>query len=191
MTYPAPTRLKALAHPGGAVAALAVVGLVLSACGSSSPTSATTTTAAPAGNSGGGSTSTSAATGTDTVKTASSSSFGTILVNSSGMALYTLAPGTSCTGACAQAWPTVTVPAGATPKAGSGVTGTLGTTMLNGADAVTYNGKVLYTFLSDSSPGQVTGNGVAGFSVAKVSAASGASGGSATTTTTTARSSGY
>ena len=132
-----------------------------------------------------------AASGTDTVKTASTSNFGTILVNSAGMALYTLAPGTSCTGACAQAWPTVTVPAGTTPKAGPGVTGTLGTTTPNGADAVTYDGKALYTFLSDSSPGQVTGNGVAGFSVAKLSAASSGSGGSGTTTTTTARSSGY
>ena len=54
------------------------------------------------------------------------------------------------------------------------MTGTLGTTMTGGALVVTYNGKELYTFLSDS-PGQVTGDGVAGFSVAKVAAASGAS----------------
>jgi hypothetical protein len=40
--------------------------------------------------------------------------------------------------------------------------------------------------LSDS-PGQVTGDGIAGFSVAKVSAASGAS----STPTTAAKSSGY
>ncbi len=66
----------------------------------------------------------------------------------------------------------------------AGVTGTLATAkQSNGALWVTYNGKVLYTFLSDSSPGMVTGNGVAGFSVAKVS-------GAAATTTTTSASSG-
>jgi len=107
------------------------------------------------------------------VKSASTSK-GTVLENSAGLPLYTLAAGASCTGACAQAWPFVTVPAGTTPKAGTGVTGTLGTTMTGGMTVVTYNGKALYTFLSDSA-GQVTGDGVAGFSVAKVAAASGAS----------------
>jgi predicted lipoprotein with Yx(FWY)xxD motif len=80
------------------------------------------------------------------------------------------------------------VPAGTTPKAGSGVTGTLGTsTVAGGTLQVTYNGNALYTFLSDSA-GNVTGDGVAGFSVAKVAAASG---GSATTASTAAKSSGY
>ena len=49
------------------------------------------------------------------------------------------------------------------------MTGTLGTTMAGGATQVTYNGKALYTFLSDSA-GHVTGDGVAGFSVVKLSA---------------------
>ena len=102
-----------------------------------------------------------------------------MLENSAGMPLYTLAAGTSCTGACATAWPPLTVPAGSTPKAGSGVTGTLGTTMAGGATQVTYNGKALYTFLSDSA-GHVTGDGVAGFSVVKVSAST--TGASAPTT---------
>jgi len=101
------------------------------------------------------------------------------------MPLYTLAAGTSCTGACAQAWPLLTVPAGTTPKAGAGVTGTLGTTMSGSDLVVTYNGKDLYTFLSDS-PGQVTGDGVAGFSVVKVSTAAAGVSTNATTTTTKA-----
>jgi predicted lipoprotein with Yx(FWY)xxD motif len=108
--------------------------------------------------------------------------------------LYTLAAGTSCTGSCAQAWPFLTVPTGTTPKAGAGVTGTLGTTTSGGALVVTYNGKALYTFISDSA-GQVTGDGVAGFSVAKVAAASGASNQSPGTTaapmTTTTSGGGY
>jgi predicted lipoprotein with Yx(FWY)xxD motif len=99
------------------------------------------------------------------------------------MALYTLNPGQTCTGTCAQAWPPLTVATGTTPTAGPGVTGTLATQQTNGALVVTYNGAALYTFTSDSSPGQVTGNGVAGFSVAKVSAGSGGGAGSATTTT--------
>jgi predicted lipoprotein with Yx(FWY)xxD motif len=168
----APTAVKRLARPGTAVMALAVIGLTLAACGSSTPTAATTTSPPSAGTgTGTGTGSTTAASATATVKSASTNK-GTVLENSSGMPLYTLAAGTSCTGACAQAWPPLTVPAGTTPKAGPGVTGTLATTMSGGALQVTYNGKALYTFLSDSA-GQVTGDGVAGFSVAKVAAASG------------------
>jgi predicted lipoprotein with Yx(FWY)xxD motif len=187
-------RFSSLARPGTAVAALAAVAIVLAACGSSSPNSAaTTTTAANTGNSGAASSTTAttgAASASDTVKEATTSK-GTILEDSAGMPLYTLAAGTSCTGACAQAWPFVTVPAGTTPKAGPGVTGTLGTTTTGGANVVTYNGKELYTFLSDSA-GQVTGDGIAGFSVAKVAAASGAANQTPATTkppatTTTAR----
>jgi predicted lipoprotein with Yx(FWY)xxD motif len=141
-------------NTGLAVASLAAVALALAACGSSSSTSTTTT----------GSSSASV-----TVKAASTDK-GTILETSAGMPLYTLTLGTSCTGACASAWPFLTVPAGTTPKAGPGVTGMLGTTTSGGALVVTYNGKKLYTFTSDS-PGQVTGDGVAGFSVAKVTGA--------------------
>ena len=179
-------KLAGLAHPGTVVAALAAVAVVLAACGSSSPTSANTT--APPANTGntGTSASTSSAGASATVKSASTNK-GTILEDSAGMPLYTLAAGTSCTGACATAWPPVTVPAGTTPKAGAGVTGTLGTSaQAGGTLQVTYNGKALYTFLSDSA-GNVTGDGVAGFSVAKVAAASGGS----ATTASTAKSSGY
>jgi predicted lipoprotein with Yx(FWY)xxD motif len=167
----APTTFKRLSRPGTAVAVLAVIGLTLAACGSSTPTAATTTSPPSTGTGTGTGSSTTAASATATVKSASTNK-GTVLENSSGMPLYTLAAGTSCTGACAQAWPPLTVPAGTTPKAGPGVTGTLATTMSGGALEVTYNGKALYTFLSDSA-GQVTGDGVAGFSVAKVAAASG------------------
>jgi hypothetical protein len=74
------------------------------------------------------------------------------------------------------------------------VSGTLATAQQsNGALQVTYNGALLYTFVSDTSPGQVTGNGVAGFSVAKPSTSStqaGASGGSSPAGTTTTKSGG-
>jgi predicted lipoprotein with Yx(FWY)xxD motif len=176
------TRAKSLIRPGTAVAALAVVALTLAACGSSSP-SAATTAPAKTGNSGTGTGASSATTAASaTVKATNSSQFGMILVNSAGMALYTYGPnngGTTnkCTGACLQAWPAVTVPAGATPTLASGVTGTLATAkQADGTLQVTYNGQLLYTFVSDTSPGQVTGNGVASFSVAKVSSSSSATG---------------
>jgi hypothetical protein len=92
-------------------------------------------------------------------------------------------------GPCAQAWPALTVPAGTTPHGGPGVNGTLATAkQSDGSLQVTYNGALLYTFVSDTSPGQVTGNGVAGFSVAKPSTSStqaGASSGSSSGSTNT------
>jgi predicted lipoprotein with Yx(FWY)xxD motif len=61
------------------------------------------------------------------------------------------------------------------------VNGTLGTVQQpDGTDHVTYNGSPLYTFVQDSS-GHVTGQGVAGFSVVKVSHPT--TPGSSTTTT--------
>ncbi|MGA2522062.1 MAG: hypothetical protein ABSG81_14750 [Acidimicrobiales bacterium] len=175
------------------VALFGGVALVLAACGSSSGASSTTTTSTTAGPADATGSSTTPAT-----VLAVTTSLGKILENSSGMALYTYGPnhgGTTnmCTGACLQAWPALTVPAGASPKGGPGVAGTLGTAkQADGTTQVTYDGNLLYTFLSDDA-GKVTGNGVAGFSVAKVTAAStpGAAGGGAALTTTTTARSGY
>ena len=160
---------------GVAAAGLAAAAVALAAC-SSSPSASSATTAPSntgTGNTGAG-TNASAASATATVK-AGSTSAGTVLENSSGMPLYTYGPdgtGTTsqCSGACLQAWPPLTVPAGTTPTAASGVTGTLGTAkQADGSEQVTYNGHLLYTFLSDT-PGNATGNGVAKFTVAKVTA---------------------
>lgn len=117
-----------------------------------------------------------------TVAVTTSASFGPILTTPQGLALYTLSTDqggiAGCTGACAQAWPPLTVPAGTTPTGASGVSGTLAAALQpDGAYQVTYNGSPLYTFAGDA-PGQVTGNGVAGFSVVEVAAVP-------TTTTTT------
>jgi len=192
----ATTRLRGLARPGTAGAALAVAALALGACGSSTPTSATTSTSSGSATTGAAASAGTAAANA-TVKTASSAQFGTILVNSAGMALYTYGPnggGTinKCTGACLQAWPALTVPAGTSPTLSSGVAGTVATsTQADGTLQVTYNGKLLYTFLSDTSPGQVTGNGVAMFSVAKVSTAASSTAVSPTTASTAASGGGY
>ncbi len=125
-----------------------------------------------------------ASAGTPTVLVATNAKFGAILTNDSGLALYTLDTDhngqSTCHGACAAAWPPLNVPAGTVPTGGPGVTGTVASSkQSNGTFQVTYNGAPLYTFVSDTSPGQVTGNGVAGFSVVVVSMVS-------STTTTTA-----
>jgi predicted lipoprotein with Yx(FWY)xxD motif len=125
-----------------------------------------------------------ASAGTPTVQVATNAMFGTILTTDSGMALYTLTTDhngqSTCHGSCAAVWPALTVPAGTVPTGGPGVTGTVGSSQQsNGTFQVTYNGSPLYTFVSDTSPGQVSGNGVADFFVVTVAPAT-------TTTTTTA-----
>ena len=124
-----------------------------------------------------------AGAGTPTVQVATDASFGTILTTDSGMALYTLDTDhngqSTCHGACAAAWPPLTVAAGTVPTGGPGVTGTVGAAkQANGTFQVTYNGSPVYTFVGDTAPGQVTGNGVSGFFVVVIQPV--------TTTTTTA-----
>src|ERR1700688_616664 len=113
-----------------------------------------------------------AATGA-TVNAATNASFGTVLADAQGLALYTLPSDhngmSTCSSGCTQVWPALTVPAGTTPTAGSGVTGTVAAVLqANGTYQVTYNGSPLYTFVGDTAPGQATGNGVGGFSVVKL-----------------------
>jgi predicted lipoprotein with Yx(FWY)xxD motif len=109
----------------------------------------------------------SAAAGSGTtVRAASVGSMGTLLVaGSNGMTVYTFSKDTKdsgksvCTGTCITTWPALTVPAGSTPTAGAGVTGTLGmiTRTDDGTIQVTYNGKPLYFFSGDSAPGDANG----------------------------------
>jgi predicted lipoprotein with Yx(FWY)xxD motif len=124
---------------------------------------------------------------TPTVLVTTNATFGPVLTTGSGFALYTLDTDhngqSTCHGGCAAVWPPLTVPSGTVPSRGPGVTGTVGVSLqTNGTDQVTYNGSPLYSFVSDTAPGQVTGNGISGFFVATVAPAT-------TTTTTTAPSS--
>jgi predicted lipoprotein with Yx(FWY)xxD motif len=129
-----------------------------------------------------------------TVKTAHSSKYGTLLVSATGFTLYQLgseSKGTiKCTGSCAAIWPPLLLAGGAKPVAGSGVSqARLGTIKRpDHGTQVTYNGKALYRFASDSKPGAVTGQNVAGFHVVVLSVKS--AGGTATPATTTAASGG-
>ena len=96
---------------------------------------------------------------------------GPILTGANGLTLYSHAGDSAtlstCTAGCAKAWPPLTVTGGGQPTAASGVTGTLGTlTRDDGSVQVVYNGKPLYFWTSDTKPGDVTGDGVNGFSIA-------------------------
>jgi predicted lipoprotein with Yx(FWY)xxD motif len=102
-----------------------------------------------------------------TVKSASSK-YGTILVTSSGKTLYLDAgdkpPHFACTGACIKAWPPL-VSSGKPKAAGKVKASMLGTVKNGKFNQVTYNGHPLYTFMSDTSSGAVTGEDVNGFFV--------------------------
>jgi len=108
----------------------------------------------------------SAAAGGATVMAKAVGSIGTVLVaGSNGMTVYTFTKDTkdsgtsACTDACLAKWPALTVAAGATPGAGDGVTGKLGTITRadDGTLQVTYNGLPLYFFSGDSAAGDANG----------------------------------
>lgn len=156
------------------LAALLPIALLIAACGSGAATTApltftpasvspTTASVAPTEASAAP---TSASSG-ETVEATAVGSIGTVLVaGSNGMTVYSFSKdikdsGTSaCTGGCITKWPALTVAAGVTPTAGTGVTGTLATITRpdDGKLQVTYNGLPLYFFSGNSAPGD--GNGV-------------------------------
>lgn len=128
-----------------ALAALATLALLLTACGDDD---ATTTQPNPDA----------------TVSVGDGGELGEILVDSSGRALYTAEEedgGTVlCAGSCLEAWPPLTVPSSDEPTAGDGVDGTLATlTRDDGTVQVTYDGSALYTFNADAA-GEVSGHGI-------------------------------
>jgi predicted lipoprotein with Yx(FWY)xxD motif len=92
---------------------------------------------------------------------------GKILADGQGRALYLFTGDKSststCTGACAAAWPPVT--ASAMPTAGSGVDQSLlGTTKrADGTEQLTYNSHPLYYFSADSGSGMAKGQGTKAF----------------------------
>ncbi len=131
--------------------------LLIAGCGGAGPTTS----------SGGGGTPTQAATASVTVATATVSGHGTVLVGgSNSMTLYVFDQDTAgsntsaCTGGCISTWPPLTVPAGTTPTAASGLTGQLSTfARADGKGTqVTYNGHPLYFYSGDTKPGDGNGN---------------------------------
>ncbi len=120
----------------------------------------------------------------------------TILTDAKGMALYyrtSDTPTSVCSGGCAQAWPPLLFSGSGTPTSASPLPGKLSVLQdANGAQ-VTYQGHPLYTFASDTSPGQVSGQNVAGvwFVATPALQATGGGGNGGTQPTPTPTYSGY
>jgi predicted lipoprotein with Yx(FWY)xxD motif len=148
------------------LAGVAALAVGVAACGSSGssggPYSAganttATSTAPPASASGRGA----------TVDVANASGLGQIIVDASGRTLYLFQADTgttsSCSGACASAWPPVR--ASDSPTAGTGLSPSLlGTTpRSDGNPQVSFNGHPLYTYVGDKNPGDTNGQGVNAF----------------------------
>src|SRR5512140_2627018 len=147
---------------------LALLALVVSACGAATPIPATTTsipTAVPP--------TTAPATapaavpvtgGAAAVNLSQAGALGSFLVDSKGMTLYMFKNDTTntsnCSGTCANNWPPLLT--NGAPTAGTGVNASLlGTiTRSDGGTQVTYNGMPLYFFIADKAAGDTKGQAV-------------------------------
>ena len=147
------------------VAAAAIAGCGSSSMSSSSalPSSAASTTAQSTSTTSAASSSSSVPVALITTKHAK---LGTVLAyGSKQLTVYLFEAdkghASSCTGACAAAWPPVI----GKPKAGgAAMASQLGTiTRTDGATQVTYNGHPLYLFVKDKDDGDTYGEGVKAF----------------------------
>ncbi len=90
--------------------------------------------------------------------------FGQILTNADGMALYVYSPDSatpfSCGSSCTTAWPPLILKAGYTTNV-AGLPGYVSSVKRpDGTKQVTYNGMLLYTYAYDKQPGAVGGDGL-------------------------------
>jgi predicted lipoprotein with Yx(FWY)xxD motif len=97
---------------------------------------------------------------------------GKYLATPSGMTLYTYSKDTAgmsnCSGTCAANWPPLTIAAGAVPFVPPEVTGAVGSiTRTDGTLQLTYKGMPLYLWVRDTKSGEITGDKVGGFLLAK------------------------
>ena len=157
-------RLRRIRYRIGAAAALIGVSVLVAACGSSGATS----TGAPVASGAGGSTASSIANVTPasakgvSIGTAKGAD-GTYLTGAGQRALYLWVADSggmsSCSGACAKAWPPLTTKG--KPIAGNGVQSSdLGTIKRSdGSKQVTYKGHPLYYFIEDKAEGSIKGQG--------------------------------
>ena len=141
------------------VAAAVIIYFVVHKPATNAPAASTTTTQTTPPKS-------QTSTNASVVQTKTASGVGQYLADSQGNALYTYGADTNgvsnCTGSCLYSWPIYsasnapsTLPANVTVL-----------TRADGGKQYAYKGLPLYTFTSDSS-GQVTGDSVSGFHVAK------------------------
>ena len=101
-----------------------------------------------------------------TVQTRTIKGLGTVLVNSKGLTLYMFEPDkqkkVTCKGQCAVIWPPLKIKAGRKATAGGAAKKALLGSDPNpgGGRVVTYNHWPLYTYITDSKPGQAKGQGL-------------------------------
>jgi predicted lipoprotein with Yx(FWY)xxD motif len=150
-------------------ALLAVVGaVVIAGCGGGGSSSSGSTTSSESGGGEEAATTTSnsaesGSSGEGTIAGAEVSGLGTVLVDAEGLTVYEYTPDkgptSTCYGGCEAEWPPVM--ATGEPTAGEGaMSSALGTTKRkDGTMQVTYNGRPLYTFVGDKSPGEANGQG--------------------------------
>jgi predicted lipoprotein with Yx(FWY)xxD motif len=136
--------------------AVPLAALSVAACGGSSNDNATAAPAAP-----------KTADAKATTIGEANTGLGKILVDSQGRTIYLFQKdsGTksTCSGACAVAWPPVRT--SGKPTVGSGLTAAkvATTPRSDGKPQVTYNGHPLYLFQEDQNPGDTNGQGINGF----------------------------
>ena len=182
-------RKSARSHTSRRVFALAAVAAItLAACGDDdddAPAAAATTapaaaatTAAPATTAGGkgdydygsssSATTAAPAAGGEGAVLVADSNLGEVLVAANGKTVYLFMPDAqgapTCTAACADAWPPLTVADAAAATAGDGADSSLvgSATHPEAGTQATYNGWPLYFFAGDSAPGDTNGQGQGG-----------------------------
>ncbi len=157
-------RLRRVSYRVGAVTALIGVSVLVAACGSSNSTSTSAAVAAGAGGSTASSTAnaTAASARGVSINTAKGPD-GTYLTGAGGRAIYLWVADSggrsSCSGACAKAWPPLTTTG--KPIAGNGVQSSNLATIKrsDGSRQVTYKGHPLYYFIEDKRKGSIKGQG--------------------------------
>jgi predicted lipoprotein with Yx(FWY)xxD motif len=147
-------------------AALVALGL-LAGCGSSSSSSSNDNAASttPPAASTPDTTASDSGGEAETIKT-TSGKLGTFLADGEGKTLYLFlkdkqgSGASTCSDACAAAWPPVTTEGAPSASAGAdkGMLGTI--KRADGTTQVTYNGWPLYYYAGDKNPGDTTGQGL-------------------------------
>jgi len=130
----------------------------LAACGGSS---------SPSSSSSPGSSATTGTTAPSTsVATRTISGLGPVLVDAQGRTLYMFEPDkhskVTCTGSCAELWPPAKLTGSGKPSASGQVQASLlgSDPDPEGGSVITYGGWPLYTYVSDTEPGQANGQGL-------------------------------
>ena len=161
-----------------AILAIAPLVVALAACGSSSY----------GGGSSTSSQSSAASSSPAVLMVASKAKLGPILVDAQGRTLYRYTPDhdgkSTCTGACATAWPPATIQ-GSGPLT-AGVKGTVSTTTRSdGTKQLTFDGMPLYRFAQDTTKADANGQGAEHVWFVVPAKGAKSSGGSAESQTTT------